>query len=317
MPAAKRSLDFLRLVLENALSPRRLKRTPEPHPVTSDPDAVEEYDLAWYAKTAVMYVAWFETLVRVLDRSARPARVLDLGCGPGHFSVAIAAHLKPDRVDAVDLSEPMLACAGKNANQSAVSDRIRFRLGDASRLSDEEDTFDLTVTTHLLHQFPAADDLRRQLAEIDRVTKPNGIVFIGDVTRMKTARLTEDMLAFFGSDYERRGLSRHLDDFRSSFFAAWSGNELIAALPRPFRRRWFYLRPALLPGGQILVGLPPGRALFNQPRRSPNKSPLVAEWRPKWREKVGEAWASEMENDISLTLRLFQLCRPKPVREGS
>ncbi len=52
---------------------------------------------------------------------------LDLGCGPGYFSVGLARLVGPDgHVIAVDLQPEMLARAKANAERAGLSSRIRF-----------------------------------------------------------------------------------------------------------------------------------------------------------------------------------------------
>lgn len=55
--------------------------------------------------------------------------VIDIGCGPGHYSVALAAR-GATSVFGLDFARGMIDLAEANARQSGVQDRCRFVIGD-------------------------------------------------------------------------------------------------------------------------------------------------------------------------------------------
>jgi ubiquinone/menaquinone biosynthesis C-methylase UbiE len=55
--------------------------------------------------------------------------VLDIGCGPGHFSVALA-RMGAERVVGLDFAQGMLDLARNNALQHGVSEKCSWLLGD-------------------------------------------------------------------------------------------------------------------------------------------------------------------------------------------
>ena len=57
-------------------------------------------------------------------------RIVDVGTGSGAIAVALAHELPKARITAIDLSEPALAIARKNAERNGISARIRFLSGD-------------------------------------------------------------------------------------------------------------------------------------------------------------------------------------------
>jgi SAM-dependent methyltransferase len=61
-----------------------------------------------------------------------PARVVDIGCGTGWSSVALARAYPKTRVDGFDLDEASIATANANAQQAGLADRVRFEVRDAS-----------------------------------------------------------------------------------------------------------------------------------------------------------------------------------------
>jgi SAM-dependent methyltransferase len=83
-------------------------------------------------------------------RSAPPARVLDLGCGLGASSVALARAYPRASVLGVDLDEASVARARVAAAEAGVADRVTFVAGDAARLAREA-PFDLITIFEALH----------------------------------------------------------------------------------------------------------------------------------------------------------------------
>jgi SAM-dependent methyltransferase len=106
---------------------------------------------------------------RFLDRvGVRPGqRVLDVGCGPGALTAALADRLGADHVSAVDPSEPFVA---------AVRERlpgVDVRTGRAEALPHDESAYDACLAQLVVH-FMA--DPVAGLAEMRRVTRPGGTV---------------------------------------------------------------------------------------------------------------------------------------------
>lgn len=97
-------------------------------------------------------------------------RVLDIGCGPGFFSILCAEN--GCLVDAIDGSTDMLAQATANAQRyEETTGRIRFHQGDVQALDFMDNTFDTIVTRNVTWTLP---DPHAAYAEWHRVLKPGG-----------------------------------------------------------------------------------------------------------------------------------------------
>jgi len=83
-------------------------------------------------------------------RSAPPARVLDLGCGLGASSVALARAYPRAQVLGVDLDQASIAEARAQAAQAGVADRVTFVVGDAAKVTGEAPV-DLVTVFEALH----------------------------------------------------------------------------------------------------------------------------------------------------------------------
>ena len=122
---------------------------------------------------------------RALDDAAAAAggrpwtggRALDLGCGVGRVTQALAEHVA--RVDGYDVSAAMLEQA-RRLNRHG--DRVRFHLTEGADLRDVADaSVDLAYTVHVLQHM----ELRYQrayLAEVLRVLRPGGLAVVEVVT---------------------------------------------------------------------------------------------------------------------------------------
>ena len=96
------------------------------------------------------------------------ATVLDMGCGAGHASFAIAPHVR--EVVAYDIAPPMLATVEAAAKERGLT-TIRTQQGAAETLPFEAGSFDWAVSRMSAHHWR---DVPRALAEVHRVLKPGG-----------------------------------------------------------------------------------------------------------------------------------------------
>ena len=106
------------------------------------------------------------------------ARLLEIGCGPGHLSIRLARQHQFD-VTGLDLDPAMIARARANADHPRNSDQRRPSLlvGNVAALAFPASSFDLVVSTLSMHHWadPAAG-----LAEIGRVLRPGARALIWD-----------------------------------------------------------------------------------------------------------------------------------------
>ena len=98
------------------------------------------------------------------------ARVLEVGCGPGHLSIRLARQHDLD-VTGLDLDPAMIERARANADRAGNGDQREpsFLVGDVTALAFPDGSFDLVVSTLSMHHWadPAAG-----LVEVNRVQRP-------------------------------------------------------------------------------------------------------------------------------------------------
>lgn len=129
---------------------------------------------------------WTDATLRLLDpwTGPPPTRLLDIGCGPGGSTFALARALGPScHIVGVDLAPGMIARARRHQQalrEAGVPvDHVEFLVGDATRLDLADGSFDV-ITGHSFLYLVAARE--RALAELRRVLRPGGMVLLLEPT---------------------------------------------------------------------------------------------------------------------------------------
>lgn len=132
-------------------------------------------------------------------------RVLEVGPGTGHFTLAVAGAVGPTgRVDALDIQPDMLDELKRRADDAGVSNVVPLE-GDATALPYDDATFDSAFLITVLGEVPDQDAALRELA---RVVKPGGKVVFGET-------VLDPHLVTVGA-LERRGAAAGLELRRRS-----------------------------------------------------------------------------------------------------
>ena len=92
--------------------------------------------------------------------------VIDIGCGPGHYAVALAAQ-GASRALGVDFAPGMIDIAKKRAERAGVSDRCTFTLGDFLEVSGDE-KFDYAIVMGFMDYIEDAGALMRKVLGVCR-----------------------------------------------------------------------------------------------------------------------------------------------------
>lgn len=103
------------------------------------------------------------------------AKVLDVGCGPGFFTVLLTRI--GCEVTAVDFSKDMLDFARRNVEDYGDPARASFAMRDVSDTGFEDASFDLVVMRNVTWLMK---DPRRAYAEWSRILRPEGRLVLFD-----------------------------------------------------------------------------------------------------------------------------------------
>jgi len=115
---------------------------------------------------------WLDVISRWVPKGA-VSEILDVGCGTGRYSTALAAHFNA-RVIAVDPSEKMLAEARKKATE-----RVRYERASAESLPLPDASIDMVFMSMVFHHF---DDSEQAVRECRRVLRRGGIICLRAAT---------------------------------------------------------------------------------------------------------------------------------------
>ncbi len=111
----------------------------------------------------------------IVDPSA-PQQILDIACGTGDYSIAIARRAHPDTVvTGVDLTEAMLQVMRSKVEKAGLAGRIVAEQGNAEAMRFAENSFDRTTIAFGIRNF---EHREQALREILRVLKPGGRLVI-------------------------------------------------------------------------------------------------------------------------------------------
>jgi ubiquinone/menaquinone biosynthesis C-methylase UbiE len=118
--------------------------------------------------------------------------VLDIGCGPGFFSIAIAQMVgKSGRVIAADLQEGMLQKVKTKIQGTSLATIITLHKCEANRINLTE-TVDFVMAFYMVHEVPDQEGFFR---EIGSVLKPGGRMLIVEPPFHVSKKGFEDTLA--------------------------------------------------------------------------------------------------------------------------
>jgi ubiquinone/menaquinone biosynthesis C-methylase UbiE len=189
-----------------------LSRELEPE-VMDDPIESQAYDEMDHAEVNRKFV---QDLLALGDVGRD---VLDLGTGTARIPIELCASDPKCQIVASDAAASMLDIASKNIDAAQLNGRIRLHRGDAKQLPFEDGRFDSVISNSLIHHVP---EPRLVLAEMLRVVRPGGRLFIRDLMRPASLRQLEQLVA----DHAGREPAASQQLFRQSLRAALTLEEM-------------------------------------------------------------------------------------------
>lgn len=141
--------------------------------------------------------------------------VLDIGCGPGLDTVAMAKLTgKRGQVEGIDFDAAMVQEAESLAKKNHLADRVKHHVASAGQLPFADNYFDAVRSERL---FMHLTEVENALAEAVRVTKPGSQLVVVDTDWGSLSTNTEE------NDIERRLVQFRAESFLSN---GYSGRRL-------------------------------------------------------------------------------------------
>ncbi|HVM00590.1 MAG TPA: class I SAM-dependent methyltransferase [Egibacteraceae bacterium] len=156
---------------------------------------------------------WFPQVPGLVERLTKdsPARVVDVGCGTGRSTIAIARGFPDAAVVGLDLDEASVVEARANAEQQDVHDRVAFEVRDAAD-PGLEGRFDLVCAFETVHDM--ADQVGA-LRAMRGLAAADGFVLVMDervadtfTTDSRATRLIASSAGFGDAEEPRKGAQR-------------------------------------------------------------------------------------------------------------
>ncbi len=174
-------------------------------------------------------------MVRALwpaGKAVAGTRVIELGCGPGFYSCALAERFPAIEVLGVDRSENQCAWAEKKAARKHLGN-CRFASDNVLELSHDENSFDIVIAARLFTVLPHPT---RAIAEMHRVLRPGGKCLIAEPRYAFWASLP--LLAMWLLAATTRAKSDYCEPRRAQVLSAAAFEKLFASQPWRQLKTW-------------------------------------------------------------------------------
>jgi len=116
-------------------------------------------------------------------------KAIDIGCGNGPLTIALAQHHPDGHVTGIDYWgkawDYSKAVCERNAEAAGIAGRTGFQKGSASALPFEDGFFDAAVSNFVFHEVSDAKDKREVIREALRVIKKGGHFAFQDLFLVK------------------------------------------------------------------------------------------------------------------------------------
>ena len=134
------------------------------------------------------------------DYVASGQTVVDIGCGLGYFSLALARLVGPGgKVIAVDIQSQMVDRARRRASRQGLADRIDFRQCQPDRLGVDSPA-DFVLAFWMIHE---VTDPRAMLEEVKSILRPQGrFLIVEPIGHVSSARFEETVQLALSVGYE-------------------------------------------------------------------------------------------------------------------
>lgn len=166
-----------------------LPRILEPEVMDTQSEAVD-YDSMDHREVNQRFAADF------LATAPDVSDILDLGTGTAQIPIELCRQEPKARVLAIDLAEEMLIVGRGNVAAAGLEGSIRLERIDAKGLPYASGRFSAVISNSIVHHIP---DPAAVLAEIARVVRPAGRIFVRDLLRPEDRGTLDRLVATYAA----------------------------------------------------------------------------------------------------------------------
>ena len=190
-----------------------MERIPEPE-VMDNWEEAREYDAMDFTQVNQEFTEL------AIELGPETGLILDAGTGTARIPILIAQRRSQWQITGIDLSANMLFIGNQNVEQAGLEQQIKLEQIDSKQLPYPDATFDMVISNSIVHH------LTNPLIffqEIQRLLKPQGGIFLRDLTRPSS----ETELNSLVEQYARDCNEHQQKLFRDSLNAAYTLDEII------------------------------------------------------------------------------------------
>jgi ubiquinone/menaquinone biosynthesis C-methylase UbiE len=139
--------------------------------------------------------------------------LLDVGTGTAQIPIELCRQATTANVIAIDLAEEMLQVGRENVRRAAFQERLVLKCCDAKDLPFCDGTFAAVISNSIIHHIP---DPSQVVAEVVRVTRSGGTVFIRDLLRPADLETLGRLVNFYAGDANAHQQKMFADSLRAA-----------------------------------------------------------------------------------------------------
>jgi ubiquinone/menaquinone biosynthesis C-methylase UbiE len=187
------------------------KKIKEEFGLSDEASAVKEYSAL---NSDFMYPNYPLIADELLSRlTFTPARILDMGTGPGTLAIEFAKRLSQAEIIGVDISDEMLQEAQKNARAQKTGS-VKFVSCDVHRFCFKDSSFDLIVSFGVLHHL---SDIQAVFSGIKALLKPDTAAYIYDLRKDAPRDIVSELALGMGPLHRKAFLESVKESFDESY----------------------------------------------------------------------------------------------------
>ncbi len=173
-----------------------LPRVLEPEAMNSAEEAAD-YDAMDHAAVNRLFVDDLLEFAQLEPAIWEPLDILDVGTGTAQIPIEFCRRPHPPRITGIDLSAEMIRLGRQNVMAAGLQQRITLNQVDAKTLPYEPGSYDAVISNSIVHHIPQPQAV---MAEMVRVLRPGGLLFVRDLLRPADEATVEQLVATYAAD---------------------------------------------------------------------------------------------------------------------